>query len=306
MSSIICYDYIITAQKCICAESEEYMNQSNGTNATKRKSFLRSNPVMNRLTRVQETAVDGKAAGYGRITIKTAFFLLMTVAGIMVYLVLNASLFSSQATLLNFNYKGFQVSASGLQLGFFVGATILAIITQIIAAFAQKTIPITGAIYSFCQGFIISFLVFTVLKGFEYLGLLALVITVAIVLVMGILYSTGVIRVSKKFHMVMFTLFATMIAVSIFSFIGYLIPFTRPFVMMVLGNFWISLGLTVLSIIIASLFLISDFTTIDYVVENKLPARYEWSAAFGLAFTVLWIYVKVLQLLIQLIGNSKK
>ena len=61
----------------------------------------------------------------------------------------------------------------------------------------------------------------------------------------------------------------------------------------------------IISIIIASLFLITDFATIDHVVTNKLPAKYEWSAAFGLAFTVLWIYVKILDLLIQIVGHGK-
>ena len=281
------------------------MQQQPNTNTKQKQSFFRSNPVINRLTKIEERAYDEKSAGYGRITIKTAFFLLVTVAGMMAYLVMNATIFANQPQTLSFNYKGFLVSTSAMQLGFFAGAGILAIITQIIAAFARRTIPVTGTIYSFCQGFLISFIVFTVIKGYEYLGILALVITIAIVLTMGILYSAKIIKVTKKFRMVMLTLFGTMIAVSIFSFIGYLIPFTRPFVASILGNFWISLGLTIISIIIASLFLISDFATIDYVVTNRLPAKYEWSAAFGLAFTVLWIYVKILDLLIQIVGHSK-
>lgn len=40
---------------------------------TKRKSFFRSNPMMNRLTKVTELAVDEKAAAYGGIMIKTAY-----------------------------------------------------------------------------------------------------------------------------------------------------------------------------------------------------------------------------------------
>ena len=277
------------------------------TNTTaKKQSFFRSNPVINRLNKVEERAAyDEKSAGYGRITAKTAFFLLVTVAGMMAYLVMKATVFANQPEAIHFNYKGFEVSTSVMQLGFFVGAGILAIITQIVAAFARRTIPVTGTIYSFCQGFLISFTVFTVIKGFEYLGLLALVITIAIVLVMGILYSANVIKVTKKFRLIMLTLFGTMIAVSIFSFIGYLIPFTRPFVASILGNFWISLILTIVSLLIAILFLISDFAMIEHVVENKMPAKYEWMAAFGLAFTVLWIYVKVLDLLIRIVGNSK-
>lgn len=271
-----------------------------------KKPFFRSNPVMNRLTKINEVAVDEKAAGYGRITVKTAFFLLVTIGGMMLYLVLNSTLFAVQTQSLEFNYKGFEVTTSAMALGFTAGAGILAIITQLLAAFVPRSIPVTGTLYSVCQGFIISFMVFTLIKGYEYLGLLALAITVVVVLCMAILYTTGIVKVSKKFMMVMGTLFAAMIGISILTFIGYLIPLTRPFVSMIMGNFWVSLIMTILSIVLACLFLISDFRTIDYVVENKMPAKYEWMAAFGLAFTVLWIYVKILDLLIQIVGNSKR
>lgn len=261
---------------------------------------------MNRLSGVDETASDSRAASYGGIMAKTAFFLLWTVAGMMIYLVLSNGIFASQPETISFNFKGFLVSTSPMEIGFFIGAGILAIITQLIAAFVRSSIPVTGTIYSVCQGFIISYLIFTVLKGYEYLGLLALAITIVVVLTMAILYVTRVIRATKKFRMVIATLFAAMIGISIFTFIGYLIPLTRPFVSLILGNFWISMGLTLLSIIVATLFLISDFAMIENVVENRLPAKYEWSASFGLAFTILWIYVKVLDLLIQIVGNSKK
>lgn len=282
--------------------------RNNNVNAQtkQKKTFFRSNPVMNRLSKVNEVAAsDEKAAGYGRIAAKTAYFLLFAVAGLLVYLVLNSFLFSTQAANISFNYKGFNVSTSAMQLGFFVGAGILAIITQILAAFVRPAVPVVGAVFSFCEGFIISFLIFTVIKGYEYLGLLALGITIVIVMTMAILYAKRIIKVSKKFHMVMLSLVAGMIGISIFSFIGYLIPFTRPFVAQIMGNFWVSLGFTLISIIIATLFLISDFAMIENVVENKMPSKYEWMAAFGLAFTVIWIYIKILDLIIQILGNRR-
>ena len=281
-------------------------NRNADTGVKEKKPFFRSNPVMNRLSKIDDTAVSEKSAGYGRIAAKTAYFLLFTVAGLLVYLVMNSLLFAEQPALVDYTYKGFHVVASGMQLACFAGACVLAVITQIVSIFARRVIPVVGAIFAFCEGYMISFIVFTLIKGYEYLGLLALAITIVIVMVMAILYSTRIIRASKKFHMVLFTLFAGMIGISIFSFIGYLIPITRPFVAMILGNFWISIALTVLSIIIATLFLISDFAMIEHVVESKMPAKYEWMAAFGLAFTVLWIYVKILDLLIQIVGNGKK
>lgn len=281
---------------------------SNQTKTKSSGSFFRSNPVMNRLNKmdVVSAAPDEKAAGYGRITVKTAYFLLMTVVGMLAYLTLNQLVFSGQAQTLSIAYKGFTFTTSVMTIIFAAVASVLAIVTQLIAAFVPASIPVTGTVYSMCQGFIISFLVFTVIKGYEYLGLLALAITVVVVFTMSILYTTGVIRVTKKFKMVLMTLLFGMIGISLFSLIGFLIPLTRPFVSSILGNFWVSIALTVLSLIIACLFLISDFAVIDHVVENRMPAKHEWMASFGLAFTILWIYVKILDLLIQIVGKSKK
>jgi uncharacterized YccA/Bax inhibitor family protein len=276
---------------------------SNNSKTAETKTIFHSNPLVSRLGKIDERAVDEKSAAYGRIAAKVAMFLLWTVAGILIYLLLDSRIFSAQTASVSFSYYGVKFSASQTQIGFFAGAAIIAIICQLLAAFVSVTTPVTGSIYSICQGFIISFLIFTVLHGKEYLGLLALIITIVVVMTMALLYTKGIIRATRKFNMVLFTLFGSMIGISIIIFIAYLIPVTRPFVATVMGNFWISLGLTLLSIIIATLFLISDFSMIENVVENKLPAKYEWTAAFGLAFTILWIYVKILDLLIQLFGN---
>ena len=252
------------------------MSQLNSTQEKQKKGFFRSNPVMNRLNKLEyDITTDGKAAAYGRITAKTAYFLLTTIVGIMLYLVLNSTLFAAQPQTLQFTYRGFQVSTSMMAILVAAGVGIVAIVAQLVAAFARGTIPVSGTIYCVAQGFLISFTVFTLIKGYEYLGMLALGITIVVVLSMAILYTTGVVKVTKKFRLVVTTLFAAMI------------------------------GMTILSIIIASLFLISDFATIDHVVENHMPAKYEWMAAFGLAFTVLWIYVKILDLLIQIVGRGK-
>lgn len=276
---------------------------NNNSKTAETKTIFHSNPLVSRLGKIDDRAVDERSAAYGRIAAKVAMFLLWTVAGILIYLLLDSKIFSAQTASVSFSYYGVKFIASQTQIGFFAGAAIIAIICQLLAAFVRVTTPVTGSVYSICQGFIISFLIFTVLHGKEYLGLLALIITIVVVMTMALLYTKGIIRATRKFNMVLFTLFGSMIGISIIIFIAYLIPVTRPFVATVMGNFWISLGLTLLSIIIATLFLISDFSMIENVVENKLPAKYEWAAAFGLAFTILWIYVKILDLLIQLFGN---
>ena len=278
------------------------MRTTNNGSTKKKSSLLASNPVMRRLDKVNEYA-DDNAATFGGITGKTIYFLLFSVVGIFLQLILAKTLAGGQ--LVNFNIKGFEVSLYMYEIFALLGATILAIIFQLLAFFARGTTPVTGALYCVTQGYFISFLVFKVLRGFEYLGALALLITMLIVVVMAVLYSTGIIRVTKKFRMVMLTLFITVIAVSLFTFIGSFIPFTQPMIAALRQNFVLSIVFGVIFIIIAALFLICDFNTIDHVVNNRLPKKYEWQAAFGLSFTVLWLYLKVLDLIITIAGHNK-
>ena len=277
-------------------------NRSGDAAAKEKSSFLRSNPVMRRLDKVTEYD-EVNSATYKGIALKTVFFMLFSVAGIVLQLALVNVL--SAGSLIEFSVKNFDVSMYTYELYALIGSVVLAIVFQLLAFFAKATTPVTGALYCVTQGYLISFIIFKVLKGYEYLGALALAITLMIVLVMSVLYATGAIRVTKKFKMVMLTLFATTIASSILVFIGSFIPATRELVASITGNLGFSIGVSVVFIIIAALFLICDFDTIDHVVNNKLPKKYEWAAAFGLAFTVLWIYLKVLDLILTIAGSKK-
>lgn len=72
-----------------------------------------------------------------------------------------------------------------------------------------------------------------------------------------------------------------------------------------MNNPIISIISSVLFIIIATMFLLVDFSTIEECVENKMPRKLEWMAAFGLVYTVIYIYFKILNLILQIVGNSK-
>nr|WP_316614043.1 Bax inhibitor-1/YccA family protein [uncultured Ruminococcus sp.] len=277
------------------------LSANGNTAAKKKRSFFSSNPVMHRLDSVNEYS-ESDAATYGGIAAKTAFFLLFSVVGIAVERVLSQMLATGQTV--DLNVKGFHVSLYTGEVIALFASVILAIVFQLLAFFAKPTTPVTGALYCVTQGYMISFSIFKILHGMEYLGLLALAITITIVMVMAVLYATGIIRVTKKFKTVMLTLFITVISVSLLMLIGSFIPATAEMVMQIRNNFVISIGFSVIFIIIASLFLICDFATIDHVVQDQLPKKYEWQAAFGLAFTVLWLYLKVLDLIITIAGNK--
>ncbi|MCW1249996.1 Bax inhibitor-1/YccA family protein [Acaricomes phytoseiuli] len=60
----------------------------------------------------------------------------------------------------------------------------------------------------------------------------------------------------------------------------------------------------IVAIGLAAFSLIMDFTSIEQGVQNGLPEKYSWSAAFGLTVTVVWLYVEILRLLAILRGDN--
>ena len=271
---------------------------------TSSRPLFHSNPVLRHLSRVTERA-DGDTATYAGIASKTAFFLLITLVGVVAQLVAKVLFASAPAWQTITVYDNFALTLTKPEAMIVGVISVAGLIAELIGIFLRKTVPVSGTIYAASQGYVISFLVFNVLSGFEYLGLEALLLTVAVVLVMSWLYTSGRIRDNKKYRTVLLTLFVGSIAVGLFSVIGFVIPFTRPYVIAMLQNAGLSIALDVVGVVIAALFLISDFSMIEDCVELGYPKEYEWSAAFGLVFTVIWVYLKILDLLMRFAGKSK-
>ena len=273
--------------------------------AASSRTLLHPNPVLSRLSKAGErTAAD--AATYAGIAAKTCIFLAMTMIGLIAQLLVSAA-FANAPVWQSFTlYEGFAVNLTLAETAAIGAALLGGLVSELAGIFARKAIPVAGCLYAASQGYVISFLVFKVLKGFEYLGLEALLLTVAVIAVMSWLYTSGKVRANGKFQMVLFCLVIGSIAFGALTFLGSLIPFTRPFVQGIFENPALAAGLDVIGILLASLFLISDFSMIDACVKEGYPKEYEWSAAFGLVFTVIWLYLKILELVIRITGSSKK
>ena len=280
------------------------MSTLNRESHSRTRTLLHSNPVLSRLSKITERS-ETDSASYAGIASKTLYFLAVTLVGIIAQLLVSA-LFAKEPVWQTFEfYERFTVSLRMKETVALVAVFIIGFICEMVGIFLSKTIPITGTLYSLSQGYVISFLVFKVLKGYEYLGLEALLLTIAVVAVMSWLYSTGTIKNDKKYRTVLLALLLGSVGFSVLGFIGYLIPATRPYVQTMMQNALLTIALDVVGLLIAALFLISDFSMIDTCVQEGYPKDFEWAAAFGLVFTVIWIYLKILDLLIQLSGKKK-
>lgn len=273
--------------------------------SAKTGTLLRANPILNRLGKVQERA-ETNTATYAGIASKTTYFLVVTLVGMVLQMIVNAALASEPVWQQFTVYERFTVSLNLKETLILGAVAAVGFICELVGVFVPRTIPVTGTVYSAGQGYLISFLVFKVLAGNEYIGLEALLLTVAVVAAMCWLYSSGIVKVDQKFRSVLLALVLGSVGFSLISFIGSLIPATREYVQMMLQNSWLTMIIDVIGLVIAALFLISDFNMVDTCVREGYPKKYEWVAAFGLVFTVLWIYLKILDLLMELNGKKDK
>lgn len=125
----------------------------------------------------------------------------------------------------------------------------------------------------------------------------AVLATLATFAVMLVLYRTRVIRVTQRFTKVMI---GAVLGYAVFSLVNFALAATgvADFRM---GVFGLLIG--AVGAVLAALMLTLDFDFVERGVENGLPEKYAWTAAFGLTVTLIWLYVEFLRILSILRGN---
>lgn len=233
-----------------------------------------SNIVYNKIEQMKESVTyEGATATYKGIGLKLLYYIGITLVGAILGIVL---LFKAPDLL---------VSGS-------IVAAIVTLICAIIAMSSPKASFVAGTIYCLFEGVFVgavSLLFEGIVSGIIITAVLG---TISIVLVIGILYATGLIKVTNGFYrfLIMFGLGFVLCSL----LVGLLSLF--PAFNGIFNNFGVIVLVEVISLLLASLYLISDLHQATLIVENGSPKVYEWMAAFGLAYTVIWIYIQVLRL----------
>lgn len=115
------------------------------------------------------------------------------------------------------------------------------------------------------------------------------------------LYASGKVRVTPKF--------TRWLMIALVGYLGYsLVNFALSFFMASDGfgplrNGWLGIGVGLFAVGLAAASLIMDFDAIKRGVERGAPARFAWTAAFGLIVTLVWLYLELLRLLSMLNRN---
>ncbi len=259
-------------------------------NSSRTDRLFKTNPVIRHIVDTDARAYESERATYRGIANKTILLMLFTLLGYVAYCVLSQRIFARMA------------GAEVLTLG---AAGVLALVCSFVATLSVGASPIAGPIYCVSEGYLLGYVSVTLLAGYEWISMLAVILTALTVAVMAVMFAHGMIRANDRFHTVLRAVCVTLISYAVISLIGMLLPFTAVYMRLIFANPMLGILSSLMGAVIAAMFLISDFETIANTVEYGLPEQYEWPAAFGLAFTVIWLYMKILNLLIRIYGRRK-
>jgi len=196
-------------------------------------------------------------------------------------------------------YYTFTSISSAMLILFGVGGFITAIIT----IFKKEWAPVTVPIYAILEGGLLGGISYMYNSAYDGIVINAIFITVGILLSLLMAYKSGLIKPTENFKLgvaaatggIMIVYFVNMIMSFFGSSMGVMDP-TNASLM--------SIGFSLVVIVIASLNLVLDFDFIEEASEKKAPKYMEWYGAFGLLVTLIWLYLEILRLLSKL--NSRR
>jgi uncharacterized YccA/Bax inhibitor family protein len=229
--------------------------------------FRSSNPVM----RVTSRAVaSDQPVTYTNVAVRTVVLVGISLT-VALYMISNPQLWS---------------------IPVLIGSVIVAFIAALVGMFNVKASMVASIVYAAAEGVLLG--VISSVFAAEYQGIVqtALMTTMIVLAVMMLLHSTNIIKVNQRFTS--FVVVA-MISVILMSLFGLIFGLSAPMYILI----------SVVSALLACLYLMIDFEAIRQAVEGQIDQQYGWMLALGLMVTLVWLYFEILRLL-AIFANSRR
>ena len=243
----------------------------------KHLSLRSGNPVLSKSTFITTTNVTEKMTIEGTVNKTTISLFLLVGTG----------------------YFTFDVMNPILLIGCAIGGLIIALIT----IFKKHWAPVTVPIYAVLEGGLLGGVSFMYNSMYEGIVTNAVFLTLGILISLLIAYRSGLIKPTENFKLGIAAATGGIAIVYLVNFMMGVFGSSMG-VMNVENASLMSVGFSLLVVVIAALNLILDFDFIEEGAEKGAPKYMEWYGAFGLLVTLIWLYLEILRLLAKL--NSRK
>ena len=178
-----------------------------------------------------------------------------------------------------------------------IGGFIFALITS----FKPNFSPYTAPAYAILEGIFLGAISAMYDLQFKGIALQAMMLTVAVLFLMLFLYRMQIIKVTEKFKLVVVCATGAIMLLYLVSMVLGFFSISIPFMH---GSGWISIGLSLVIVVVAALNLALDFDLIENGANSGAPKHMEWYGGFALLVTLVWLYLEMLRLLSKLKGRD--
>ena len=146
--------------------------------------------------------------------------------------------------------------------------------------------------------------IFEVALDLPGIGIVAAILTFAILAGMLTIYRAGLIAWNRNLAIAVASYVVAIFFIYIISFIGALTgAFSVPYIHDATP---IGIAFSLFVIGIGALCLVADFDFIERGVQSGARKELEWIAAFGLMVTLVWLYIEILRLLAKIAIASRR
>ncbi len=247
-----------------------------------------SNPVFGKKFLNQELVTDGKVMTVQGTINKTLLLFGLLLAG--AYYTWN--IFFSATTI---------EAAQTVIYPWMIGSAIAGFVIAIATSFMRKLSPYLAPLYAVVEGLFLGAISAFFEAMYPGIVLQSVGLTMAVFFTMLFLYKTQIIKVTRKFFM---GVMAATFGIGIFYLIGFILSLFGIQVGILYGNSLMSIGLSLVIVVIAALNLVLDFAFIDDAAQSGAPKYMEWYGAFGLMVTLVWLYIEILRLLAKISSRN--
>lgn len=176
-----------------------------------------------------------------------------------------------------------------------IGALIGALVFAIATAFMPKAARFTAIPYALLEGVVLGAISHLYNVQFEGIVAQAILATFGVFLAMLVLYGLRILRATPRFVKGVVGATFGIMFLYLGSFIFSIFSGSMP--SFLVDSSPLSIGISVVIVIVAALNLILDFDFIENGSKRGLPRYMDWYAAFGLMVTLVWLYLEMLRLL---------
>lgn len=188
----------------------------------------------------------------------------------------------------------------GLQTPLMIVGLIGGLVLGLVNSFKREPSPALILGYAAFEGLFLGAISSVFEAQWQGIVLQAILATTATFAAVLLLFRSGKVRNTPKFQRIVLT---AMVGYLIFSLVNLVLVWTGVMSGWGMRSGTLGILIGVAAVVLAAAMLVIDFDTISKGVQRGAPARYAWGAAFGLAVTLVWMYLEFLRLLAILRGD---